>query len=216
MKLIAFTALAFLLALNCTVRRFGGDAHPLSVKRIPEKMQAIALLGVHSLKHVWSDHCDDTAPFVVEAAKERGFPVPFALAIARSESGFRSHVISSTGAMGIMQLMPETARQHGVSDPFDPKDNARGAVAFLDFLWKRYRGDRMRIAAAYNAGPARVPPRGAMRVPSSTRAYAARVVKGSRSSIDRLIANPATVIASHPPDKQRGDVALRAASIGGL
>ena len=221
MRLIAFTALAFLLGLNCTVRHFGGDAHPLSVKRIPEKMQAIALLGLHSVKHVWSKRCDDTAPFVVEAARERGIPVSFALSIARAESGFRSHVISSTGAMGIMQLMPETAREHGVSDPFDPRDNARGATAFLDTLWKRYRGDRMRIAAAYNAGPARVPPRGTMRVPSTTRAYAARVVKHSKWGPERLLPTPPVVLTQAQPEpgdkrRPRGEIALQAASVGGL
>ena len=219
MRWIALAALAFLLGLNCTVRRFGGDAHPLSVKRIPEKMQAIAMLGVHSVKHVWNDHCDDTAPFVVEAARERGIPVSFALSIARAESGFRSHVISSTGAMGIMQLMPETAREHGVSDPFDPQDNARGATAFIETLWKRYRGDRTRIAAAYNAGPGRVPTRGVMRVPSSTRAYAARVVKHSRWTVDRLLPNSAPIALHRPPPEKRqvrGELPMQAASLGGL
>jgi soluble lytic murein transglycosylase-like protein len=216
-RLIAFTALAFLLGLNCTVRHYGGDAHPLSVKRIPEKMQAIALLGVHSVKHLWSSRCDDTAPFVAAAARERGIPVAFALSIARSESNFRSHVISSTGAMGIMQLMPETARQHGVSDPFDPPDNARGAVAFLDFLWKRYGGNRTRIAAAYNAGPGRVPPRGAMRVPSTTRAYAARVVRGARSPIEHFMQAPVALNQPDATDKRRTPgVGIRGASVGGL
>lgn len=181
MRLIAAIALAYVVGLNCTVRHFGGDAFPLSVLRLGEKTQAVLMLAAHSVKHLWNSNCDDTQPFVIEAARERGIPVPFALSIARAESGFRSHSISSTGAMGVMQLMPRTAREHGVIDPFDPRDNARGATAFLESLWKRYRGNRMRIAAAYNAGPGRVAQNGAMRVPRETQGYAARVVQRAKS-----------------------------------
>ncbi len=217
-RLIAFIALASLLGLNCTVRSFGGDAHPLSVRRIPEKLQAVALLGVHSVKHLWNDHCNDTVPFVIEAARERGIPITFALSIARSESSFRSHSISSTGAMGVMQLMPATARDNGVADPFDPRDNARGATRFLETLWKRYRGDRMRIAAAYNAGPGRVARHGAMQVPTSTRSYAARVVRSARSTeIARLAGAPLTLAGGVPVslEKTRGGLSASRASILG-
>ena len=176
-RVFAFIAVAYVLGLNCTVRHYGGDANPFSVLRLAEKTQAVAMLAAHSVKHLWNSNCDDTAPFVIAAARERGIPVSFALSIARTESGFRSHSISSTGAMGVMQLMPRTARENGVIDPFDPQDNARGATAFLETLWKRYRGNRMRIAAAYNAGPGRVDQTGALRVPRETQGYAARVVQ---------------------------------------
>lgn len=193
----AFLVLAYVVGLNCTVRHFGGDAFPLSLRRLPEKTQAIAMLALHSLKHTWSSRCDDPKPFVVDAARERGIPVSFALSIAKTESNFRSHVISSTGAMGVMQLMPATARENGVSDPFDPEQNARGAAAFLETLWKRYRGNRMRVAAAYNAGPARVAQRGAMNLPSETQHYAKRVVERDRNS--RLM--PFAMNDMKPPPK---------------
>ena len=180
-RLIAFIAVAYVLGLNCTVRHFGGDAFPLSVVRLPEKTQAVALLGLHSFKHMWNSHCDDPKQFVIEAARERGIPVSFALSVAKTESNFRSHSISSTGAMGVMQLMPATARENGVSDPFDPQDNVRGAAAFLESLWKRYRGNRMRVAAAYNAGPGRVAQKGAMKLPKETQGYAKRVVARDKS-----------------------------------
>jgi soluble lytic murein transglycosylase-like protein len=179
---MAFIAVAYVLGLNCTVRHFGGDAFPLSVVRLPEKTQAVLMLGAHSVKHLWNDHCDDPRPFVIEAAKERGIPVSFALSIAKAESNFRSHSISSTGAMGVMQLMPNTARENGVIDPFDPQQNARGASTFLESLWKRYRGNRMRIAAAYNAGPGRVARTGALKVPRETQGYAKRVVARDKNS----------------------------------
>ncbi|MET0384589.1 MAG: transglycosylase SLT domain-containing protein, partial [Polyangiales bacterium] len=171
--------IAYVVCLNHTVRRFGGDAHLLSIVRISEKTSALARLGLHSVKHLWSDACDDTAPYVRQAAQAEGIPVSFALSIAKHESGFRSHSISSTGAMGVMQLMPATALHHGVSDPFDPEDNARGAARYIKALWTRYKGDRMRVAAAYNAGEGAVPRHGKMRVPSSTIGYAASVAKHS-------------------------------------
>lgn len=181
-RLIAFIAVAYVLGLNCTVRHFGGDAFPLSVVRLPEKTQAVVMLGIHSVKHLWNDRCNDPQPYVMEAARERGIPVSFALSIARTESNFRSHSISSTGAMGVMQLMPNTARENGVVDPFDPQDNARGATNYLSTLWKRYRGNRMRVAAAYNAGPGRVSQKGALQIPRETQGYAKRVLARDKST----------------------------------
>jgi hypothetical protein len=168
---------AYVLVVNHTVRRFGGDPHPLSVLRMSEKTSALLRLGLHSVRHLWSDDCSDTEPFVRKAARAAGVPESFALAVARAESGFRSHSISSTGAMGVMQLMPATALRHGVIDPFDPEDNARGAARYLADLWRRYGGDRVRVAAAYNAGEGAVPRRGPMHVPGSTLSYASRVAK---------------------------------------
>jgi Transglycosylase SLT domain len=210
-RLFAALVLAYIVGLNCTVRRFGGDANPLSLLRLPEKTQAVLMLGAHSLRHVWSDRCDDPKRYVIEAAQEQGIPVAFALSIARIESGFKPHSISSTGAMGMMQLMPQTARAHGVLDPFDPQDNARGALSFIGTLWKRYRGDRMRIAAAYNAGPGRVARTGAMRVPPGTRVYAARVVARSKAPL-----TPFGDSSEKPARKARGEIALGARVSGGM
>ena len=170
----------YVVSINVLVRRFGGDANLCSVRRLSEKSGALSRLALHSIRHLWSNACDDTAPYVREAARAEGIPVSFALAIARTESGFRSHVISSTGAMGVMQLMPATAARHGVWDPFNPEDNARGAARYISTLWRRYHGNRMRVAAAYNAGEGAVPRSGQMRVPSSTLSYASTVVKHAK------------------------------------
>ncbi|HKU41797.1 MAG TPA: transglycosylase SLT domain-containing protein [Polyangiales bacterium] len=214
MRLFAALVLTYVVGLNCTVRRFGGDANPLSLLRLPEKTQAVLMLGAHAVKHVWNDHCDEPSHYVVEAARERGIPVAFAMSIARVESNFKPHSISSTGAMGLMQLMPQTAREHGVMDPFDPEDNARGAMSFIDTLWKRYRGDRLRIAAAYNAGPARVAQRGKLSVPAETRSYAKRVV--ARAKGDPLSPLPVAAIEPAKPVKKRGPIAMGARVSGDM
>jgi hypothetical protein len=191
---------AYVLVINHTVRRFGGDAHLLSVLRMPEKTGALARLALHSVRHLWSSDCEHTEPFVREAARTARIPESFAVSIARAESGFRSHSISSTGAMGVMQLMPRTAWSFGVTDPFDPEDNAKGGTRYLAELWQRYRGDRMRVAAAYNAGERGVPRKGPLRVPSSTLAYASHVSKLAKREAGRsapiVLTSPLVITAS--------------------
>jgi soluble lytic murein transglycosylase-like protein len=136
----------------------------------------VAVLGLHSITHLWSSHDEDVRPVVARAAAEQGIPAALALAVAHTESGLRPHCISATGAMGLMQLMPATALRFGVIDPFDPADNAQGAACFLRELSQRYRGDQARIAAAYNAGAGRVPRSGALGgLPAETQLYVSRV-----------------------------------------
>lgn len=76
--------------------------------------------------------------------------------VIKHESAFRPCAISLKGAQGLMQLMPATAEQFGVTDPFDPKQNIRGGAAFLRQLLNRYGGDLKLALSAYNAGTGRV------------------------------------------------------------
>lgn len=73
-------------------------------------------------------------------------------AIIQVESDFNPRCLSNKGARGLMQLMPETARQYGVRNVFDPEDNIHGGVHNVADLLNRYRGDLRRVLAAYNAG----------------------------------------------------------------
>jgi soluble lytic murein transglycosylase-like protein len=69
------------------------------------------------------------------------------------ESGFNQRAVSPKGARGLMQLMPDTARQYGVRDAHDPRQNIEGGVAYLTDLLRQYGGDMKLALAAYNAGP---------------------------------------------------------------
>ena len=75
--------------------------------------------------------------------------------VIRTESGGNVHAVSRTGARGLMQLMPGTARTLGVQDPNKPDQNINGGTAYLDALLKRYKDDVVLALAAYNAGPRR-------------------------------------------------------------
>lgn len=74
-------------------------------------------------------------------------------AIEKEESGGNPRAVSSKGAMGLFQLMPDTAKQYGVTDPFDPAQSRRAASQFLEDLMKRFGGDQRKTLAAYSWGP---------------------------------------------------------------
>ncbi len=90
-----------------------------------------------------------------EAARLYDLDPALLRAIARAESNFNPGAVSPKGALGLMQLMPETAQAYGVKDPFDPEENVRGAAAYLRDLLAEFQDVRLALAA-YNAGPERV------------------------------------------------------------
>jgi len=92
------------------------------------------------------------------AAKKFSLPEAFVMSVMKAESGFQPDAVSPKGAIGLMQLMPETARELGV-DPRNPHENAEGGAQYLRDLLVKYEGnpDQVLLAlAAYNAGPAAV------------------------------------------------------------
>ncbi|HLJ84574.1 MAG TPA: lytic transglycosylase domain-containing protein [Candidatus Eremiobacteraceae bacterium] len=120
---------------------------------------------------------------VIDAAAQRHELDPALLsAVIERESNYDPHAISKAGAMGLMQLMPDTARGLGVRDPFDPAQNIEGGATYLRGLIDRYHG-RLDIAlAAYNAGPGAVDHYGGVPPYAETRAYVQGILGAYRRS----------------------------------
>ena len=106
-------------------------------------------------------------------------------AVIKAESDFDRNAISHKGAMGLMQLMPETGKQYGVEDFFDPKQNIRAGAQHLRKLIDRYFGDYELALAAYNAGETAVDRHDGIPPYKETRNYVRKImdmVRGGRSS----------------------------------
>ena len=86
------------------------------------------------------------------AAKKTGVEDAMLRAFAHAESGFDAKATSSKGAQGVMQLMPDVAREYAVRDPYSPAQSIDGGARHLKLLLRRYKGDLDLVAAAYNAG----------------------------------------------------------------
>jgi hypothetical protein len=112
-----------------------------------------------------------------QAARKHGIDSSLIKAVIRAESDFDKHAVSSKGAQGLMQLMPETAKELEVEDSFDPKENIHAGVRYLKRQLKNFQNDVSLALAAYNAGE------------NAVRRYGHRIppYKETRTFVDRVL-----------------------------
>jgi soluble lytic murein transglycosylase-like protein len=133
----------------------------------------------------------DYRDLIAQEAERSGVRAALLHAVIEVESAYRPNAISRAGAVGLMQLMPETAKRYGVEDSRDPRQNVAGGAAYLADLHERFDGDLHLVLAAYNAGEDAVERFGG-RVPpyAETRDYVRRVVNLLRHQSAMLVVDP--------------------------
>ena len=124
---------------------------------------------------------------IQEASRFHGVEPSLVKAVIDAESSFNSRALSGAGAKGLMQLMDQTGRGLGVTNPFDPSQNIQGGTRYLSNLLSKYNGNQGVALAAYNAGPGRVDRLGITNdkelvsklhlLPSETQQYVNKVMK---------------------------------------
>ena len=119
----------------------------------------------------------DIDEVVREASNKNRLDPDFVRSVIMAESNFKTRAVSKKGALGLMQLMPSTAAQLGVADPFDPKANVEAGAAHLSALLDLYHDDPVKALAAYNAGAHRVKQYNGVPPYRETRAYINKIVR---------------------------------------
>jgi len=120
---------------------------------------------------------DSLAQTITQTSRQHHLDPALVRAVIKAESSFVPDAVSPKGAVGLMQLMPETASSLNVVNPYDPEQNISGGVRHLRYLLDRFRGDVRLAVAAYNAGEHRIV--NGSRIPpiSETREYVRRVLR---------------------------------------
>ena len=134
--------------------------------------------GVRTTRSAIAERAKPYETLISEHSRAQGVRPALVRAVMQVESGFNPYARSPKGAMGLMQLMPATARQYGVRNAFNPAENVRAGVAYLRELLDRYQDNEELALAAYNAGPGAVDKHGQTVPPyRETQSYVAQINK---------------------------------------
>ena len=134
-----------------------------------------ATTGFRATRAAVSRRGAEYADLIADHSGRHGVSPDLVRAVIQAESAFNPQARSVKGAMGLMQLMPATAHEYGVTDPYNPAQNIRAGVAYLKSLLVRYASNVELALAAYNAGPGAVEKYGAVPPYRETRNYVAKI-----------------------------------------
>jgi len=176
--LILFTALAFVAPASADVFVYKDKQGVLTFTNVPNHSGYRRVLREPTGQPNAGPMVNGSYEELIRWASERyNVDADLIRAVIKAESDFKSNARSQKGAMGLMQLMPDTARLHSVSDAYDPGENVDGGVRHLKMLLERYQGDIELSLAAYNAGSGAVDKHGGIPPFAETKEYIKRVLR---------------------------------------
>jgi hypothetical protein len=133
---------------------------------------------------------EDYHGIVHEKASEYNMDPSLIKAVIKTESNWNSRAVSRKGAKGLMQLMPTTASDMNVHNPFNPEENIEGGTKYLKYLLERFNGDLTLALAAYNAGPKTVEKFGFVPPITETKQYVNKVLSLYNGKTKNLLTGP--------------------------
>lgn len=140
----------------------------------------------------------DYSGFVRQAAAKYEIEPDLIHAVIKTESNGNHRAVSSKGAMGLMQLMPSTAYDMNVANPFNPEENIEGGTKYLKQLLEKFNGDLTLALAAYNAGPKTVERYGSVPPISETRQYVKKIISLVKGKSSYIFSNSVKQAAAAP------------------
>lgn len=201
--------------LHVYKHRGGGEVVRVSPDASGDLKLVRVIQGVHRQYRPVPPRSDVSIPYqkqILSCVQTHGLPAAFVLGVMQAESNFNPRVVSYAGAVGLMQLMPQTSKWLGVRDAYDPAQNIAGGCALLAYLRGKFRGDVARMVAAYNAGAARVEKKGMVSV--GVQNYTQRVFRLWRRWDRKLGTHTATPRLALPARPTRPIADVRAALRG--
>jgi soluble lytic murein transglycosylase len=166
-------------ALSMEVFQYIDESGTIHFTNVPTDPRYRRLQGSQkkTSAYVGRDHRQKIYQFIEREAKEQGMEPALIKAVVRAESDFNAFAVSSAGALGLMQLMPETAADLRLNDPFDPEENIRGGIRYLRYLLGTFNNDLVLSLAAYHAGVGNVLKYGRIPPIEETQIYVERVLR---------------------------------------
>ncbi|MDI6890658.1 MAG: lytic transglycosylase domain-containing protein [Thermodesulfovibrionales bacterium] len=140
------------------------------------KEKVVLTLSQQQTSRVDSKNTTNYHGIILEKATKYEIDPSLVKAVIKTESNWNERAVSGEGAMGLMQLMPSTANEMDVRNPFNPEENIEGGTRYLRFLLDRFNGDLTLTLAAYNAGPRSVKKLGLVPPITETRQYVDKVL----------------------------------------